>query len=192
MHSHHHRRRSRHGRRHRSRRNLWGGLRGRFFGPGELRLALLALLGEGPRHGYELMKQLEARSGGLYRASAGSVYPTLQQLEDEGLARSESQDGKRVYRLTPEGERLVEEDADDVRRIWRRAEEWGDWGDASRPEVWEIVRPLKDLAKAALRTATRDDVDDETIDRLRDILSRARKDVDDLRRRDEDEPERRD
>ena len=73
-------------------------------GLGELRLALLALLHEGPKHGYELMKELESRSGGIYRASAGSVYPTLQQLEDEGLARSKSSDGKRIYQLTDDGE----------------------------------------------------------------------------------------
>src|SRR5512142_2053095 len=77
--------------------------RRRFFESGEVRLALLSLLGEGAKHGYQLMKELEERSGGLYRASAGSVYPTLQQLEDEDLIRSEQQDGKRVYSLTEAG-----------------------------------------------------------------------------------------
>jgi len=63
-----------------------GGPRGgRFFGFGEARLAILSLLKEGPKHGYQLIKELEQRSGGLYRASAGTVYPTLQQLEDEKL-----------------------------------------------------------------------------------------------------------
>jgi DNA-binding PadR family transcriptional regulator len=80
----------------------WVG-RGRFFGAGEVRLALLDLLKEEPKHGYQLMKELEARSGGLYQASAGSVYPTLQQLEDEGLVVSEQRDGKRVYRITEAG-----------------------------------------------------------------------------------------
>ena len=84
-----------HHRRARRRRHPW---RGRFCGPGEVRLALLGLLAEGPRHGYELMGQLEERSGGVYRASAGTVYPTLQQLEDEGLATSETVEGRRVYR----------------------------------------------------------------------------------------------
>ena len=50
-----------------------------------MRLAILSLLADGPRHGYELMKLLQERSGGVYRASAGTIYPTLQQLEDEGL-----------------------------------------------------------------------------------------------------------
>lgn len=173
----------RHRRPRRGGRGLWGafgGPRGRFFGPGELRLALLSLLAEGPKHGYELMKQLEARSGGLYRASAGSVYPTLQQLEDEGLARSEPRDGKRVYVLTSEGERLVTEEGPAIRRIWRRADEWGDWSYASMPEAWEIARPAMDLAKAALRVVGRDEAEPDRVDRVRDILERAREDIERL------------
>ena len=69
-----------------------GGPRGRFFEFGEVRLAILSLLEEGPKHGYQLIKDLSERSGGLYRASAGTVYPTLQQLEDEELVQSDSQD----------------------------------------------------------------------------------------------------
>src|SRR5215831_3986842 len=80
-----------------------GGRWSRFFGPGEVRLALLSMLERGPRHGYELMKELEARSGGIYRASAGAIYPALQQLEDEGLVISDAAAGKRTYSLTNEG-----------------------------------------------------------------------------------------
>jgi DNA-binding PadR family transcriptional regulator len=159
---------------------MWGSFRGRFFGPGELRLALLALLEEGPKHGYELMKQLEARSGGLYRASAGSVYPTLQQLEDEGLAHSESRDGKRVYALSDDGKQLVEAESRAIRRIWRRAEQWGDWSYASAPEAWEVARPAMELAKAALRAVASEDADDERVDRVREILVRARRDIERL------------
>ena len=159
---------------------MWGGLRGRFFGPGELRLGLLSLLEEGPRHGYDLMKQLEARSGGLYRASAGSVYPTLQQLEDEGLARSQSQDGKRVYELTDAGRELVEDEARTIRRIWRKAEEWGDWSYASAPEAWEVARPAMELAKAALRAVASEDAETERVEQVRKILVRARREIERL------------
>jgi DNA-binding PadR family transcriptional regulator len=172
-----HRRRRRHGRRSRHHGlGMWGA-RGRFFRPGELRLALLSLLGAGPHHGYELMKLLEERSGGMYRASAGSVYPTLQQLEDEGLARSAQENGKRVYQLTPEGEALVDEEADAIARIWRRAEEWGDWSGASGPEAWEIARPAMALAKSALRAVARAEGDAEVVDEIRAILDRARREV---------------
>src|SRR5207302_11203417 len=87
---------------------------GRFFGPGETRLALLSLLGEGPSHGYELMTKLEERCGGVYQASAGTIYPTLQQLEDQGLARAERVEGKKVYAITPVGERELEQNAEAV------------------------------------------------------------------------------
>jgi DNA-binding PadR family transcriptional regulator len=64
---------------------------------------VLSLVSERPKHGYELMKELEARSGGSYRVSAGTMYPTLQMLEDEGMVTSEQHDGKRVYSLTDLG-----------------------------------------------------------------------------------------
>ena len=70
---------------------------------GEIRTALLAVLAEAPGHGYEVMQRLEEKSGGVWRPSPGSVYPTLQLLEDEGLVRSTERDGKRVYELTDEG-----------------------------------------------------------------------------------------
>jgi DNA-binding PadR family transcriptional regulator len=61
-----------------------------------VRIAILSLLSEKPRHGYELMKELETRSGGSYRVSAGAMYPALRQLEDAGMIVSETKDGKRV------------------------------------------------------------------------------------------------
>ena len=97
------------------------GMRARFFGPGEVRLALLSLIADGPKHGYELMRQLEERSGGIYSASAGTVYPTLQQLEDEGLISSDSKEGKRVYAITDAGAAELKREDETVRRIWWRA-----------------------------------------------------------------------
>jgi DNA-binding PadR family transcriptional regulator len=73
------------------------------FGPGDLRLVLLSLIEEKPRHGYELIKELEQKFGGSYAPSPGSVYPTLQLLEDEGLVRSTERDGKRVYEIPEAG-----------------------------------------------------------------------------------------
>lgn len=126
------------------------------------------------------MKQLENRSGGMYRASAGSVYPTLQQIEDEGLAVSEQASGKRVFRITEAGTREIEEEADAIRRIWRRADEWGDWRGASSPEVWEIARPARRLAKAALQAVARADEDIDRVERIRSILERATREIRDL------------
>ncbi len=84
------------------------GGRGRFFGPGDLRLVLLALIDEKPRHGYELIKDLEAKFGGAYAPSPGSVYPTLTLLEELGHVRSSASDGtKRLVAITDEGRRYV-------------------------------------------------------------------------------------
>ena len=77
--------------------------RGPLVRRGDVRSAILALLAERPMHGYQIMGELEARSGGMWRPSAGSVYPTLQQLEDEGLVRVEERDGRRVFSLTEAG-----------------------------------------------------------------------------------------
>ena len=80
----------------------WGG-RPQRRRRGDIRTAILTVLAENPGHGYEVIRTLEERSGGLWRPSAGSVYPTLQLLEDEGLVRSQTVDGRRVYEVTDEG-----------------------------------------------------------------------------------------
>ena len=96
---------------------------------------MLSLLSEGPKHGYQLMKEMSERSGGVYSASAGSVYPTLQQLEDEGLIEAAQQGGRRVYRLTAAGREELERDPETVRRIWERAEDCEDWEPVVGPEA---------------------------------------------------------
>ena len=70
---------------------------------GDVRIAVLALLAEGPMHGYQIITELESRSGGVWRPSPGSVYPTLQLLEDEDLVTSQEVGGKRVYSITDAG-----------------------------------------------------------------------------------------
>ena len=77
---------------------------GRKAGRGDIRTAILVLLGEEPMHGYQIIQELSERSGGVWRPSPGSVYPTLQQLEDEGLIEpAESEAGRRVFQLTAAG-----------------------------------------------------------------------------------------
>lgn len=76
---------------------------------GDIKYALLELLAERPAHGYELIKQLEERYGGFYRPSPGSVYPTLQMLEEEGHLTSEMAAGKRIYTITESGRALLTE-----------------------------------------------------------------------------------
>ena len=149
----------------------------RFFESGEVRLAILSLLSDGPKHGYQLMKDLEERSGGLYKASAGSIYPTLQQLEDEDLIRSDQQDGKRVYSLTDAGRAELEKNRENVRRIWERAQKWEEWGQYMHPEAFSILKPMGGLVQAAWRAAGRASGKSELEDRVREILNRARQEL---------------
>ena len=102
----------------------WGGGRRRMR-RGDIRRAILATLLEEPAHGYEVMRRLEARSGGIWRPSPGSVYPTLQMLEDEGLVRSEERDGTRVYELTETGKSEAETDEGAGGHPWERGDSSG-------------------------------------------------------------------
>ena len=86
-----------------------GGMRAR---RGDVRTAVLRLLSEAPMHGYQIIQELSTRSEGAWSPSAGSVYPTLQQLADEGLVTAEETAGKKVFSLTESGVALVAETAD--------------------------------------------------------------------------------
>jgi DNA-binding PadR family transcriptional regulator len=170
---------------HRARWPEFGGLamRSRFFGPGEVRLALLSLLADAPKHGYEVMRQLEERSGGIYKASAGTVYPTLQQLEDEGLIASDTQDGKRVYRVTDSGREELKREDETVRRIWYRARRWAGWRTAFDPDAAELRGPAERLVKAAFRAVAGEMAhgDGERVDKVREILERALRELEAMR-----------
>jgi DNA-binding PadR family transcriptional regulator len=157
------------------------GRRGRLFEAGEIRLALLSLLGEGPKHGYQLMKEMQERSSGMYRASAGSVYPTLQQLEDEELIESDQHGGKRTYRLTQAGKKELEKEAASVHDIWERAEGCEGWGEFPGPEALMMYYgPLAAVVKAGVKASSRMAGDPAGADRVREILDRARRDLDQL------------
>jgi len=86
---------------------------------GDVRAAALALLSEQPLNGYQIIQEIAERSGGVWRPSPGSVYPALQQLEDEGLIRAEAGDGgRRAYQLTEEGQQYVATHRDELRAPW--------------------------------------------------------------------------
>jgi len=100
-----------------------GGGRGRVFGPGDLRLLLLALIEDKRRHGYELIKELEEKFGGAYAPSPGSVYPTLTLLEELGHVRSTTSEGtKRLYEITAEGRRYLRENESALTSVKKRME----------------------------------------------------------------------
>ena len=98
-----------------------GGRRGRRTSRGDVRSAVLALVAEQPRHGYEIIQEIGERTGGVWRPSPGSIYPTVSQLEDEGLVRTEKVDGRRVVHLTEAGTSYVEEHRAELDAVWTAA-----------------------------------------------------------------------
>jgi len=138
----HEHRNGRHGRRHGHRGDeLRHGGRSRLR-HGDVRAALLLALEEGPAHGYELGQRLERASGGAWRPSPGSIYPTLQNLADEDCVSSEERDGKRIYALTKKGHA-------EIRERQSRGEEapWQAAGEGRSGELREGVLALKMAAK---------------------------------------------
>ena len=120
---------------------------------GDVRAAVLALLAEEPMHGYQLMQEIAQRSAGVWKPSAGSVYPALSQLEDEGLvqpqAGSEGDSGRKVFGLTDEGRQYVQDHADEVSSPWD--EVMGGVPDGMA-ETMGLVRDVHVAAMQVLRT----------------------------------------
>jgi DNA-binding PadR family transcriptional regulator len=129
----------------------FGGGRGRKARRGDVRTATLLLLSEGPRNGYQIMQDIEERSGGVWRPSPGSVYPVLQQLEDEGLIRSTETDGRKHYELTDAGRDFVAERGDDAPPPWE--EMTGSVSDEMR-EVGNLIREVALASSQVLRAGS--------------------------------------
>jgi len=104
-----------------------GPTRGPKASRGDVRAAILALLREGPRNGYQIMSDIEDRSGGAWRPSPGAVYPALSQLADEGLIVGEESNGRRLFRLTEAGREYVDQNPDMARGAWESTEQQEAW-----------------------------------------------------------------
>ncbi|GAA2349936.1 PadR family transcriptional regulator [Streptomyces kunmingensis] len=115
----------------------WGGRGGRGGGPrgrarrGDVRASILALLKDRPMHGYEMIQEIAERSGGAWKPSPGSVYPTLQLLEDEGLIVSASEGGKKLFSLTDAGRTAADEGPD------------APWEEPGRGVDWEAMNEIR-------------------------------------------------
>ena len=118
---------------------------------GDVRAGILSLLSEEPRNGYQIMQELEQRSHGTWRPSPGSIYPALQQLEDEGLVGADSGTG-RTFRLTKAGERYVAEHQSELKAPWEalEAEKGGD----ERIELFGMFRQIGAAAMQVVQTGT--------------------------------------
>jgi DNA-binding PadR family transcriptional regulator len=144
----------------------FGGGRGRKR-RGDVRLALLMLLAEEPRNGYQLMQTIEERSGGRWRPSPGSVYPTLAQLEDEGLIRAVERDGTKLFEITDQGrERLGESKLDPA--PWEDEQE-----DPTAPDLHRMASSVIQIGKAAWQVAQ--EGDERQIEQAYETLAETRR-----------------
>jgi DNA-binding PadR family transcriptional regulator len=134
---------------------------------GDVRAALLVLLDEEPRSGYALMQEIERRSDGVWSPSPGSVYPALQQLEDEGLVRTAEAAGRKAYELTDEGRTYVQEQRDELGIPWEGlADDPGD-------EIRELFQLIPAIAGALRQIAQSGD--DAQIAQATEVLKEARR-----------------
>jgi DNA-binding PadR family transcriptional regulator len=159
-----------------------GPRRGRIFEKGDLKYVILDLLEKGPSHGYEVIRSLEERSRGFYSPSPGSVYPTLQLLEDMGHVTSTQRDGKKVYSITDEGRKFLEENRRSVQDIWGRV--GGGWDPGAAAELHEIRHDLMDLGKLFGRKMHEGGVDREKLVRIRGVISAAAREIETILRDD--------
>ena len=136
---------------------------GRFLEHGDLRFVVLALIAEQPRHGYELIKALEDRTGGAYRPSPGVIYPLLSLLEDEGFIRPvEAEAGRKLFQITDEGKAALEQNRAGVDEVFGRMDEASRGSRMAGPRVGRAMANLG----MALGQRMRRDITAEQLDRI--------------------------
>lgn len=156
------------------RRPFGGEFGGRLFDAGELRLVILNLIAEKPSHGYEIMKAISDHTGGIYAPSAGVIYPTLNQLEDEGMATAISEGGKKQYTITEAGQAELQAQKARIDEILGRIRQMGEaYGTRRAPEV---VRALHNF-KLALKLSFGRDLSPEQIRKIAEVLDNAAKEI---------------
>src|SRR6266480_2735520 len=145
----------------------FGRARGRRARRGDIRTAALLLLAEEPRNGYQIMQEVEERSGGVWRPSPGSVYPALSQLEDEGLIRSEESDGRKVFVLTDAGRAHVEE------RDVSKPAPWEQMSGELSDEAYALGRLVREVYFAFVQVSRAGS--EEQIAKAKEVLTEARR-----------------
>ena len=148
---------------------------------GMLRYVILDVLSNGPGHGYEIIKQLDEQTQGRYTPSPGTLYPTLQYLEDLGFVTSNQDEGRKVYSLTAGGKAELEQHSEVVRGFWSRFEEQSATG-ANQPEVSFLRDALDDLSRtvwSSLRAPIAGD-DTATIRAVRQAVEQCQNEIRDI------------
>jgi DNA-binding PadR family transcriptional regulator len=121
---------------------------------GDVRTAILDVLAAGPMNGYQIIQQIAERSGGVWKPSPGSVYPTVQQLEDEGMVEGDDSDGRRLLRLTDAGHRWLAEHPEDVAATWRPFDDAGEQ-DEGTPDLKPVTGQVMAAVWQVMTSGTR-------------------------------------
>ena len=161
----------------------FGGVYTRFggFGPffsgferGEMKYVILYLLVDKPRHGYDIIKEMEARFCGFYAPSAGTIYPTLQMLEDQELVRSREEDGKRIYEITEKGKQELEARKEKLDAIWERMDSWKNFRMDDLNDLFEDLAELKKFVRMRMH---RRGLNAEKLKKIRKIIQTAKDEI---------------
>jgi DNA-binding PadR family transcriptional regulator len=164
-------------------RKAWGKAhrrRHQVFESGEVKYVILRLLEEKPRHGYEIMKALEERLEGWYTPSPGTVYPTLQLLEDQGYVRAVETEGKRVYHITPEGTAFLHEHREFTDDIFDRVRDMV--GGFAAGGMAEVNLAFARLARQTYGTAWRRGPESPVLERMAEVLKKAAAEIEGIGR----------
>lgn len=153
----------------------FGGRGPRMFDSGALRLVVLGLIAEEPRHGYDIIKALEARFHGAYSPSPGAIYPMLQMLEEADLVESRADGNKRLFSITDQGRAYLAEHVGELERINAQIDEAS--GAAGGIAIGEEMRALRWAVYSRLRSGA---LTGKQAEKARDILKKARRDLEDL------------
>jgi DNA-binding PadR family transcriptional regulator len=143
------------------------------FKRGVFKYIILDYLKDDPAHGYEIIRALEERFHGLYVPSPGTIYPTLQMIEEKGFVTSVEEDGKKIYTITEKGRRYLNERADLKERIEKRIDDWGNPENIN--SLKKTMREFGKLRDFLHREARKTDA--KKLAKIGDVLSRAVKEI---------------
>jgi len=153
----------------------------RIFHKGDFKYLVLDLLKDKPRHGYEIIRDLEERFHGFYSPSPGAVYPTLQWLEEMGYVSSAQQDGKKIYTITDAGKSYLDEKSKETDEMKQQMKDWwGCWSSEVRDEMRDVMRQLGDLGRMIGQRAR--EAGSEKLPKIKEVLDNAFKEIEKILR----------
>ncbi len=163
---------------------VWERARGKFFERGDVKYFVLHLLRDKPKHGYEIIKEIEQFFGGFYTPSPGVIYPTLQMLEDLGYVTSTTEDGKRIYQITEEGRRFLEEKDQLVHDIREKVTDF--WGTSFKKDVRSAAHEFREFAQTFQQSIRNVRDDPDRLRRVRDVMAEAQREIFEILSEDEE------